>query len=248
MDEMVKRLRKRATQISAQDFSTHDFSKLELRAIKDNHDFQDMKRKEVSRLKGKQLAIARKEILLYAKNELDSAQSVLGNSKGQFFAYTKSTEDLPKHKEIRDVLRSIDGEAVTKRNGKSVGKRIAAVEDALTTPRGLDYLHALSSSPTFIIADDALERLRTEYTIKNNPKLYESYQYSQYWYQQVRSLLAHYNSESIGILMLNEMTDPVSIEDHADAFPPLTSRDKETLDRKILEEQRARDKEDRDED
>ncbi len=245
-DTLHDRLVKRAAEVSAQDFSEHDFSKLELKAIKSGYDFQGMKRKEIAKLKGKELTVQRKEMLSVMKAELSLAQSVLGNSQGQFFAFTAPTDtENPKHREIRDVLRGIDPEEVVERNGKKVGKRVAVIEAAMQTDRALDYLHALISAPDPIVSPETLQRLRAQYTISHEPKLYESLQYGEYWYREVRELLADYNSKAVRTLMLHEADDPITVAERAEAFPPLTDRDRELTGKRILEEERRKDREER---
>lgn len=256
MDHLSKRLSKRCTEVSAKDFSKVDFSKLELKALKHNRDFQSEKRREIKKLKGKELLVVRKEMLNVIGAEISLAQGVLGNVTGQFYHFTappEHSEGLARmgaesqYREIRDVLRSIPVDETVQRNGKKVSKSIVAVEDAMQTDKALDYLHALISSPDAIITPEALDRLRASYTMRAKPELYKNLQYGQYWYRTVRELLAEYNSQAIKTLMLHEADDPITVSEHVEAFPPLTSLDKELAERKLLEEQRAKDKQEREE-
>ncbi|MBE9547159.1 MAG: hypothetical protein IMF10_06670 [Proteobacteria bacterium] len=251
-DHLSQRLQKRCTQVSAKDFTKLDFSKLELRALKHNRDFQTEKVREISKLKGKELYITRKEMLNVIGAEISLAQGVLGNVTGQFYHFTeppKHTENLArmgfesKCREIRDILRGIDPEQTVQRNGKKVSKRIAAVEDALNGDKALDYLHSLISSPDSIIAPEALMNFRFKYTVAKNPELATNLEYGQYWYRTVRELLASYNSEAVRTLMLHEMDAPITMSEFAEVFVPQTSRDREIVGKRILEEQRARDRE-----
>lgn len=219
----------------------------------DKLDLSQLKPEYAEQSRTEHISKARQAVFNCLKKHISFADSHRGNSLGQLLnhtAYNPPSEALSRmaqesnHREIREAIRRVPiDEAV---EGTKLSKRAAFVIEICqgdNKVKALTFLHALSTSPDFLLGEDLLTKLRFDFTRTNSPELYQAKVTADNEYVQVRKMAGLLNAKCIEVL--GDIADPISEAERQEVFPPRTAHEQYLGTKRLLAEQREIDQKER---
>lgn len=182
------------------------------------------------------------QLLEVFKGQIKHAALLRGNSRGQVLDATNPPAPVSEiadlkttfiQREVRDYLKA-----------KKPKDRNVEIE-ARTLSGDLSFLHAIVSNPVGdIMSEKTIGELRRAYVQKFQPKLLEREAEVNEIYDAVRSECGKINSTVIQRLMDSDISNPVTEIERSSVFVP-EGRDVELSQKRILTEQRALERKER---
>ena len=196
-------------------------------------DLSDYKPEMAEKLQQDKIHTARKSLLDIIKQEIFELNQNISNLENRIL---KETEPVHSDSRTENLLMEMKMQEIRNHfKGLSIERRNYEINNAVER-NNLDLIKAVASSPIDLIDPDRMLTIRKEFAFRNNKDLANAYADATQLAQVSRRKCGALNATAKAMLLNEEISDPVTAQDHFEVFTPRDKHEQWAANRKIEEE------------